>query len=159
MSSCNEEMPKNAPKLSTESSGINKASSTITNVRKDTDSNTHKKKLLTKNEQSKRKTRVSEIADTWTEFSITNSQPIDGNLSASPYEESIALEHEEEDEKVIEINVSPSDAEDIRENVNDAISQTIAKMGNVKKCKNFIEKSHVLFLVFFSKKSTKKLTR
>ena len=48
VSSCNEEMPKNAPKLSTESSGINKASSTITNVRKDTDSNTHKKKLLTK---------------------------------------------------------------------------------------------------------------
>lgn len=35
-------------KLSTESSGINKASSTITNVRKDTDSNTHKKKLLKK---------------------------------------------------------------------------------------------------------------
>ena len=59
------------------------------------------------------------------------------------------MEHEEEDEKVIEINVSPSDAEDIRENVNDAISQTIANMGNVKKCKNYIEKSHALFLVFF----------
>lgn len=108
------------------------------------------------------------------EFCITKWHLIDDRLSTATYKESRASGDEEEEEKVIKINISPSDAEesvqecwdeivhfgnselciqlkekesltkrdqetfqigvDIREDLNDAISHTIAKMVSVKKC-------------------------
>ena len=129
--------------------------------------------------QQKKQTRqkenwVSKDADTSTEFCITKWHLIDDRLSTATYKESRASGDEEEEEKVIKINISPSDAEesvqecwdeivhfgnselciqlkekesltkrdqetfqigvDIREDLNDAISHTIAKMVSVKRC-------------------------
>ena len=75
-----------------------------------------KKSCRQKNNIKKRENKASKEhhtdADTSMEFSIAKSQLIDGNPSASPYEESNASEYEEDKEKGIEINMSPSDAEE-----------------------------------------------
>ena len=168
MSSCDEDIPDDAPKVSVESS------STITRPQNIVDSN-----LQEKNE--------SKASDKHcTDVDISVSQVSDGILSVSPLEENEALEHEEPGQKGIEINITPSNAKeyirvhwdqiirfgdtekciklkekvsltkgdveafnigtDIPEDINNAISQTIAEMGKTTKCKNFVANSHALYV-------------
>ena len=168
VSSCDEDIPDDAPKISIE------RSSTITRPQNIVDSNL----------QKKNESKASD--EHCTDVDISVSQVSDDIRSVSPLEVNEASEHEEPEEKGIEINITPSNAKeyvrvhwdqimrfkdtekciklkekvsltkghveafnigtDIPEDINDAISQTIAEMGKVKKCKNFVANSHALYV-------------
>ena len=95
-----------------------------------------KKKLATEKRTEQKENWVSKDADGSTEFSVTKWQPIDDHLSTAPYEESRASEGEEEEEKGIAINISPSDAEESVKKCSDEIIH----FGNSEKCIQLREK-------------------